>query len=392
MLVEEVPDARGDSKAVGKVIAGGHIKAGVASIVGRLEREKVDVGANPAEVTDEIPVHTRPENVEDDGPRVFGAAKKRFARTVGRIGGRVIGSENTRGVIGVIAIDAEPFFHAQFAGQIESTRASQIGVEICAAVIGIWLRIGSVADDVREAAGEKANRDTSSVGKKILVERGIVCFALFGLEIWISGITRVRAIRLFECGFLDAFAIGETEVCVAPNTIAVTGSVNDARAGDGANPEGGVGYDAEACRQRDAAYGEPTAIGESGLIVAAGVCTSDDAARISVFDLIFIPERDEALCEGVVGLLVEGGDVVLIDEGRPVAGDVIGINNARIPSREAMLPVIASLERPSQIRGEILVCIILAESGRFESVGPGIAAQLELLRTVRRSWSVSEKL
>src|SRR6266446_3445967 len=347
LLVEEVGHAASEGDAARDEVGGCEIEARVAGIVRDAETEKIAVGADAGKVAGEIQIPAAIAGVDDEASGVDRAAKEMIARKLDGIEG-VRGFQDTRIVIRIVAVDAEPAAEAEFAGKIDAAGASEIRVEVCASAVlagGSGCGIDGEADDVAEAIVEIGGGETQAVGGEELVDAGVVGLAALGAKRGIAGEAGIAAEGLFERGFLKALTVGKARARVAPKAFAVAEGVNDAGAGNDASAERSVGLGARAGAERQARNGKPAGIEKAGLIIAAGVKAGDEA-RVAVLDFIFVAGGNGPGSKRVRGLLLETGAIELVDRGEE-GRIAVGVERAIFVTADAMGPMGAGAEVPA---------------------------------------------
>src|SRR6516164_1089000 len=102
--------------------------------------------------------------------------------------------------------------------------------------------------------------------------------------------------------------------------------------------------------------------------------TTGKPARKPILDLVLVARGEKAFSKRVGRLLIESGDIECVDRRNSFESrNEIRVDDARLRSGEAMLPVRSRIEVPGKICGETLESVILAETGGLNKRWPGYA-------------------
>src|SRR5579863_4903414 len=108
----------------------------------------------------------------------------------------------------------------RFADEVYATGNRQIGVEVCAAEIGIRRRVIGEADDIVETSVEIVRGQLDAVRSQVLLEAGAPAFTRFGLEIGIAGEAGIGAETLVKARLLDSLAVERAVTSVTQKSLA----------------------------------------------------------------------------------------------------------------------------------------------------------------------------
>src|SRR6267143_779895 len=409
LLVEEIVGARIERKALDHVVMRGDVKARVTGVAGEAEAEKIGVRANAGEIAANGHAEAAIRGMQCERTGVRRPPQKavprnfRWVKGIRRLNHRTV-------VVGVIPRQIQPARKPGFSGEIDSSRAGTVGIEIiskergCARngdIAGCEGRAEGKTDDVVEVAGKVFGGQADAIVEQLLLDAGGPGLAGLGFQRWVAEVAEVVAVNLVETRLLDALPVENAIQRVAPKSLAVAQDQGCSNARNDARAEIGVGFGTPAEIERNAGMGAVAEIQKAALIVAASV-GDVERGKEGVLDFVLIAGGDAEIGEQVACLSADICAVVLSTAvacevaevgGRDGCGIRLGTEGVGIGGEETLhgievvlasvgfatadfvVPVLAGRNIPSRAGTENVGGITLVQAGWLKHSLPGNAGR-----------------